>query len=156
MRMSTEGGITPMRLMVQKMPGNLTIIKLGYNRITFYLSDVAELVLHKSITFLTKEEHGHSNISEIEYSYEFIDDFQDHQGECYYQLSSFFSPKRPPFVLENNIALDTLENGATLSGTFASNASNASPMNTYKLGKKNNDWGPKTFKKENHVIKLMV
>ena len=155
MRMSTEDGITPMRLMVQKMPGNSTMIKLSCNQIPL-LSDAAELVLHKSITFLTKEEHGHSTISEIEYSYEFIEDFQDHQGECYHQLSSFLFPKRPPFVLENIVAMGTVENGVTSSGTLVNKASDTSPVNAYKLGKRNNDWGPKTFKKKNHVIKLMV
>ena len=127
------------------------------------LSDAAEIVLCKSITFLREEEHGHSTISEIDYSYEFIEDFQDPQGERYHNITSFFTSKEPPIFLENNMAMHTVETGVTLQSvrqmTFTLNdndAANNPPIDTHKQGRKNNSWGPKMFEKENHVIKLMV
>ena len=112
-------------------------------------------MLNKSITLLTKEEQGHYTVSEIDYSYEFIEDFQDHQGKGYYQLSSIFTPKQPTFVLENNIAMDSVEKGGTVT-LNDDDACDKFPVKTHKSRKKNNIWGPKRFKKDNHVIKLMV
>ena len=115
-------------------------------------------MLYKSIKFHGKEEHGHSTVSEIGYSYEFIEDFQDPREECYYRLASFFKP-----VEDNNcnIAMHTLENGASpLSATTMTSNSDTyntpAPINTHKARSQNNNWGPKKFVKENHVIKLMV
>ena len=110
-------------------------------------------MLYKSIKFHSEEEHGHSTISEIGYSYEFIEDFQDPREECYYRLASFFTSKKP--VEDNNIAMHTVENAVSpLSATKmistlpGSDACNSPPPI--------NNWGPKCFVKENHVIKLMV
>ena len=50
-------------------------------------SSWAEVVLNKSIMSVTEEEHGHFNVSTIDYSYEFIEDFQDPQEKCHYHLS---------------------------------------------------------------------
>ena len=115
-------------------------------------------MLNKSITFPGEEEHGHSTISEINYSYEFIEDIQDSQGNCYYQLASFFTSKEP---VEDTVAINmnTLENAVNpLSAreiTSTIYSYDNPPMNT-KPRKQNNNWGPKKFAKENHVIKLMV
>ena len=55
--------------------------------------------------------------------------------------------------------MGAVENGVDLSGTPTLNDDNTCNnfrVNTNKPQNKNNDWGPKKFKKENHVIKLMV
>lgn len=116
-------------------------------------------MLYNSIKFLREEKHGHFTISEIGYSYEFIEDFQDPQGECYYRLASLFTSNKP--VEDNNIAMHTLENAvpaANITSTLSSNDTynGPAPINTHKTRSQNNNWGPKYFVKENHVIKLMV
>ena len=115
-------------------------------------------MLYKSITFLSVEEHGHSTISEIDYSYEFIEDFQDTQGECYYRLASFFTSKEP---VEDIVGMHTLENAVTPLSPRKMTCSgdtynNPPPLNTHKTRSQKNNWGPKKFVKENHVINLMV
>lgn len=131
--------------------------------IAVFWSDAAELVLYKSITVHSKEEQGHSSVSEIDYSYEFIEDFQDPREEWYNRLVSFFTRKEPSF--ENTVALNAIETGnVTLSVIRMTSRLNitgehiSAPMNTYESRNSflNNTWGPKKFEKNNHVIKLMV
>ena len=125
-------------------------------------SDAAELVLYKSITFHSKEEHGHSTVSEIDYSYEFIEDFQDPREEWYFRLTSLFTHKDNVFEARN-VALHAVESSNVslsairMTSRLNSTAGNISPPRHTNVPKnRNNNWGPKKFEKKNHVIKLMV
>ena len=101
-------------------------------------------------------------MSEIDYSYEFIEDFQDPREEWYFHLTSFFT--RKDNTLETrNVALHAIESSnVTLSAIrmtsrLNSTAGNISPpRHTHAPKNRNNTWGPKKFEKTNHVIKLMV
>ena len=107
----------------------------------------------------TEEEHGHSNVSTIDYSYEFIEDFQDPQGECYYRLASFLTNKQRSVENNNtvieNINLTTSPQAIDMNSVPNNNndTCNESPN---KPIKKNNNWGPERFEKNNHILKLMV
>lgn len=124
-------------------------------------TDAAEVVLHKSITYPNKEKN------EIDYSYEFIEDFQDPQEEWYYHLASLFTHRQPPLEYnidglppENNMAMDSvvinnltqdqsaIQTNSTLNHDYS--------ISTHNKPTQNNNWGPKKFRKKNHVIKLMV
>ena len=125
--------------------------------------DAAELVLYKCIDLQHKEEHGHTSISEINYSYEFIEDFQDPRDEWYYRLMAHFYHDKTledddaiatenPMIRRNlsqipTIRLQSLDNINVYSNP---EASSHDPM------KRNNTWGPKRFRKDNHILQLMV
>jgi len=125
-------------------------------------SDAAELVLYKCIDLRYKEEHGHTSISEIDYCYEFIEDFQDPREEWYYRLMSQFHYEKA--VEDGTVAADnphsrrhlsqiptirlaSLENIAVCSSSEAI---------SHDPRRRNNTWGPKKFLKDNHVLQLMV
>ena len=119
-------------------------------------------MLYKNITIHTKEEHGHSTVSEIDYSYEFIEDFQDPREEWYFWLTSQFTRKDNNFEARN-VALHAVENNNVtltamrMASRLNSNAGTISPpTHTHAAKNRNNNWGPKKFEKKNHVIKLMV
>ena len=124
--------------------------------------DAAELVLYKSITVHSQEEHGHSTVAKIDYSYEFIEDFQDPREEWYFRLTSLFTRKDHTLGARNN-TMDMENNTVTLtalrmSSRLNSTAGYVSPSTHthHTLKHRNNKWGPKKFEKQNHVLKLMV
>ena len=97
-------------------------------------------------------------MSEIYYSYEFIEDFQDPQEECYYNIASFFAKKE--HSPENNIVLEnttlTTDAQAIPMNFVPSNNNETCNESPHKPINRNNNWSPKRFEKKNHPIKLMV
>ena len=118
-------------------------------------------MLYKCITVQSKEAQGHSTVSEIDYSYEFIEDFQDPREEWYFRLTSLFTRKDHSYSFDaRNTTMHAAESSMTafrMTSRLNSTSGHVSPpVHTHAPKNRNNNWGPKKFEKKNHVIKLMV
>jgi len=125
-------------------------------------SDAAELVLYKCIDLQYKEEHGDTSISEIDYCYEFIEDFQDPREEWYCRLMTQLYHEKA--VEDGVIATENPQNRRHPSQIPTIRLASLENINMYSSSeaishdprKSNNTWGPKQFLKDNHVLQLMV
>ena len=126
---------------------------------------MAEVALHRCVecTYQT-DEHGSSEIAEICYSYEFLDDFITPKPTLNAFLSDIFHwnsgnkhDKVAGEVFSNEIALEYNASNSTptIKRPRHIDDENAEDKHTLECGDKNN-WLQEKFNRKNHPLELMV
>jgi len=141
LRGCNKNGLTPMRLLIQYLPGTYYVpYALAEHLVSTYVLDAAEVVLYRCIK---EKQNDQGEVYEIEMSFEFLDDFQDlpdgvgRLHGLFNTLHESSNNEHGFFELQSQNTLPKAEDG------------NAETVNTtVKL--------PNKFNKHNHVLQWMV
>ena len=124
------------------------------------LLDVAEIALHRCVerTYQT-DEHGSSEIAEISYSYEFLDDFTTPKPTLIAFLSDIFHCN--PWKKRDKVAKDLLSNEIALESpptvqNSEHNDDESAKDETVLESEDAYSWLQGKYNRKNHPLELMV